>query len=190
MTLIAVLARALSVAALVLTSVVALTFWLVRAGHIAPFGAWPRGVRRLADPILRPIERRLTRAGRNPQDAPLWLFGLAVLGGLLLISLADWLVGFAFRAQSAAAAGPTGLLALLINGVFSLLIAALIVRVVASWFGIGAYHRHFRPVVLLTEWLVGPIRRVLPPMGMIDFSPLVAWLLLIVMRSFLLGLVR
>ena len=61
---------------------------------------------------------------------------------------------------------------------------------VASWFGIGAYDRRFRPIILVTEWLVAPIRRVLPPMGMIDFSPLVAWLALVLLRSFLIGLVR
>ena len=190
MGLIGLLARGASVVALLYATVVALTLWLVRARHIAPFGAWPRLVRRASDPLLRPIESRLARAGRNPQDAPLWLFGFTVLGGLLLISLADWLVTFWFRAQLAAGGGAGGVAAFLINGVFSLLIAALIIRVVASWFGIGVYHRHFRPVILLTEWLVAPIRRVLPPMGMIDFSPLVAWLALVLLRSLLLGLLR
>ena len=190
MGLMALAARGVSVAALLLASVVALTYWAVRAGHLAPFGAWPRAVRRAADPILRPIERRLVRAGRNPQDAPLWLFGFTVAGGLLLISHVDWLIGFVARAQSAAGGGPAGVAAFLINGVFTVLIVSLIVRVVASWFGIGEYNRHFRPIILMTEWLVAPIRRVLPPMGMIDFSPLVAWLVLVLLRSFLVGLVR
>jgi YggT family protein len=188
--LIPLAARAVSVVLLAFTSVIAVTFWLVRSGRLAPFGAWPRFVRRVADPILRPIERRLVRSGRNPQDAPLWLFGLAVVGGLLLIAFSDWVVVFVIRAQRAASGGAGGWLPFLINGVFSLLIAALIIRVVASWLGIGAYNRWFRPVVLMTEWLVGPIRRVLPPMGMIDFSPVVAWLVLLLLRSLLLGLFR
>lgn len=190
MELMALAARGVSVAALLVASGIALTYWAVRAGHLAPFGAWPRAVRRAADPILRPVEHRLVRAGRNPQDAPLWLFGFTVAGGLLLISLVDWLIGFASRAQSAASGGTAGIAVFLINGVFTVLIAALIVRVVASWFGIGAYDRRFRPIILVTEWLVAPIRRVLPPMGMIDFSPLVAWLALILLRWFLVGLVR
>lgn len=190
MGVIALAARGVSVVALLLASTVALTFWLVRARHIAPFGAWPRLVRRTADPILRPIESRLARAGRNPQDAPLWLFGFTVAGGLLLISFVDWSIGFARRAEMAAASGAGGMAAFLINGVFTLLIAALIVRVVASWFGIGAYHPRFRPVIHMTEWLLAPIRRVLPPMGMIDLSPLVAWLALTLLRSLLLSLVR
>ena len=190
MGLIAQGARALSVAALLLTSVIALTFWLVRTGRLAPFGPWPRAVRRVADPILNPLERRLVRTGRNPQDAPLWLFGLTVLGGLLLIALVDWLVAAAWRAQMAAGGGGRELAMMAVNAVFSLLILALVVRVIASWFGIGAYNRMFRPVVLMTEWLVAPIRRVLPPTGMVDWSPLVAWLALLLMRSLLLGLLR
>lgn len=190
MELMALAARGVSVAALLVASVIALTYWAVRAGHLAPFGAWPRAVRRAADPVLHPLERRLVRAGRNPQDAPLWLFGFAVAGGLLLISLVDWMVGFVSRARSAASGGTAGVAAFLINGVFTVLIVALIVRVVASWFGIGVYDRRFRPIILVTEWLVAPIRRVLPPMGMIDFSPLVAWLALVLLRSLLIGLVR
>ncbi|HEX5003708.1 MAG TPA: YggT family protein [Gemmatimonadales bacterium] len=188
MGVIALGARAMSVAALLVTSIIALTFWLVRAGHLAPFGPWPRAVRRMANPLLHPLEGRLVRTGRNPQDAPLWLFGLTVLGGLLLISLVDWLVAVVFRVRMAAGGGGRGLAILAVNGAVSILILALVVRVVASWFGIGAYNRFFRPVILLTEWLVAPIRRLLPPMGMVDWSPLVAWLALLLLRSLLLGL--
>ena len=45
-----------------------------------------------------------------------------------------------------------------------------------------------RPVVALTDWIIEPVRRLLPPMGMIDFSPMVAWLILWVLRGFVLGL--
>ena len=190
MGVIALAVRGLSVAALAFSAVVALTFTLVRNRRIGPFGAWPRAVRRVADPILAPIERRLTRAGRNPQDAPLWLFGFTVAGGLLLISLTDWLIRFASRAQVAAGGGAGGLAAFVINAAFTLLLGALIVRVLASWFGVGSYTPAFRPVILMTEWLLAPIRRLLPPMGMIDFSPLLAWLALLVLRSLLLSLVR
>jgi YggT family protein len=35
-----------------------------------------------------------------------------------------------------------------------------------------------RPVVLLTNWIIVPLRRVLPPLGPFDLSPLVAYFLL------------
>ena len=42
--------------------------------------------------------------------------------------------------------------------------------------------------MLLTDWIIEPIRRILPPFGMIDFSPVVAWLALSIVRSFVLSL--
>jgi uncharacterized protein YggT (Ycf19 family) len=39
----------------------------------------------------------------------------------------------------------------------------------------------------LTNWLVEPIRRMLPPFGMLDFSPLVALLVLWLARTLLLS---
>ena len=93
-------ARTLVVVALVYASAVALTHWAVRSRRITPFGAWPRFVRRVSDPVLLPLERRVVRAGGNPQDAPLWLLGIVIVGGLLLLSL----VQLAQRASSARSA--------------------------------------------------------------------------------------
>jgi uncharacterized protein YggT (Ycf19 family) len=36
----------------------------------------------------------------------------------------------------------------------------------------------------LTDWIVEPIRRILPTMGQFDLSPLAAWLLLMALRAF------
>ena len=85
-------------------------------------------------------------------------------------------------------AGPRVWIRLLVSGAFTLLMIAIFVRVIASWFGIGPYRPWMRPVVALTDWLIDPIRRILPPLGMIDFSPMVAWLVLYVLRGFVLGL--
>ena len=73
--------------------IVLLTHWLVRRKTLAPFGWWPRLVRRVSDPLLKPMERRAIRAGGSPQDAPLWLLGMVVLAGLLLIGAARWVIG-------------------------------------------------------------------------------------------------
>jgi uncharacterized protein YggT (Ycf19 family) len=45
-----------------------------------------------------------------------------------------------------------------------------------------------RPIAALTSWIVEPIRRVLPPFGPLDFSPMVAYLLLWLARTFVLSL--
>lgn len=180
--------RGVVVAALVYSTVVALTHWAVRSRRITPFGAWPRFIRRVSDPVLHPLEQRIVRSGGNPQSASLWLVGIAIVGGLLLVSLVQWLAGFAVTVAILAESGPRAWAYALVNGLFSVLMVALFVRVVSSWFGVSPYRPWMRPVMILTDWIIDPVRRILPPFGMIDFSPLVAWLLLSVARGFVLSL--
>ena len=53
---------------------------------------------------------------------------------------------------------------------YSLIVVA---SVVVSWTNVPREHPAVRFLDRLTEPLLGPIRKVLPPMGGIDFSPLV-----------------
>jgi YggT family protein len=176
------------VAALAYATVVALTHWAVRRRTIGPFGAWPRLVRRISDPILLPLERRVVRLGGNPQDAPLWMLGGVIVVGLVLVSLVRWLTGMVFSLAALAGAGPRVWLQIAVGALFSLLMAAILVRVIASWIGISPYARWMRPVMALTDWLIDPIRRLMPPTGMIDLSPMVAWLVLWIARGVVLRL--
>ena len=180
--------RAIVVVALVYASILALTHWAVRSRKIGPFGPWPRLVRRLSDPVLLPLERRVIRFGGSPQDAPLWLLGIVVVGGLILVSLTNWILGMAGTLGALAYATPRDWIRLLVSWTFSLVMVAIFVRVIASWFGVSEYRRWMRPLVLLSDWIIQPIRRMLPAAGMIDFSPMVAWLVLWVARGFVLGL--
>lgn len=166
-----------------LAAIVALTHWAVRRGFLAPFGWWPAVVRRVSDPVVVPIERRVHRAGGNPQDAPLWLAGAVLVLGLVALWLVRTLATAVHEAAWLADAGPRGWARALLGAAFLVLKVALIVRVVASWFGRGEYTRWLRPVYLLTDWLVRPLRRVLPAVGMFDLSPLVAYLLIIIVEG-------
>ena len=180
-------ARLLAVGAFVLSAIVAATHWAVRRGSINAFGGWARFVRRWGDPVLLPVEHRLVRAGANPQDAPLWLGGIVVVGGLAFIALVDWIVGFVFTIYRTAGEGY--LLVLVIHSAFQLLRLAIMILVIASWLGLSPYSKFMRVVHALTDWLVDPIRRVVPTLGMFDISPLVAYFVLylaeqVVMRGF------
>ena len=181
--------RTLVIAALAYASVVALTHWAIRTRRINPFGAWPRFVRRISDPVLLRLEKRVIGSGGNPQHAPLWMLGLVIAAGLVLLSLTHWFIGVLIGVSAAVNGGPRVWLRLLVNAIFTILMAALLIRVIASWLGIGPYRRWMRPIVALTSWLIEPIRRILPPMGMFDFSPMVAWLVLYVVRGFVLGMI-
>ncbi len=167
-------------------AVVAGTHWAVQHGHIKPFGPVPTTIRSLGQPILRLFERRLYRGGGNPVSAPYLFFWVALLGGLALLGLVQWLIGTLLELAYSASAGPRALLGFVISGVFSILMLALFVRVISSWFGVSPYSRLMRVVHALTDWLLDPLRRILPPFGMIDVSPIVAYLMLSLARWVLL----
>jgi YggT family protein len=140
----------------------------------------------VSDPVLKPIERRLARRGGNPQDATFWLLGIAVVGGLLLITATRWITGLVLTLVQLAGAPPGVWVRVAIDWAFGMLTLALLVRVIGSWFGASPYtSRIMRLAHRLTDWIVVPIRRVLPTMGMIDLSPLVAYLALVLIRSFI-----
>src|SRR5207248_6906565 len=64
--------------------VVALASWLVRTQRVSPFGAVGRVLRTASEPLIRPVERRLVRAGGNPVHAGWWLVvGVAAVGVVL-----------------------------------------------------------------------------------------------------------
>ena len=79
--------RGLVVAVFAYAVVVAATHWAVRSRRLNPFGGWARFVRRISEPVLKPLERRILRAGGSPSDAPLWLLGIALVGGLVVYAL-------------------------------------------------------------------------------------------------------
>jgi YggT family protein len=44
-----------------------------------------------------------------------------------------------------------------------------------------------RPIVVLTDWILEPLRRVLPPFGPLDLSPLVAYFILWIAERVVIG---
>lgn len=173
--------------AAVLAAAAALAADAVHKRRIDPFGRAARTIRRLTDPLLVPIERRLLRARLNPQHAPWWLVGVTVFAGILALTLVEWVAIQVLTARAAAVHGSRGVAALVLDWGFGLLALALIVRVIGSWLGASRYTPWMKPFVLATEWLLAPLRRVVPSFGMFDLTPLVAWFLVQVLRALILG---
>jgi uncharacterized protein YggT (Ycf19 family) len=74
-----------------------------------------------------------------------------------------------------------------VNYAFGLLMAAIMIRVIASWFGISRFNRGMRIIYALTDWLIEPLQRIVPTFGPFDVSPIVAYLLLSVTRKLVMG---
>jgi YggT family protein len=66
----------------------------------------------------------------------------------------------------------------LINLAFTLYSLAFIARALLSWFRISYYHPVARVLIRITEPLLAPLRRYIPPVGGLDFTPMVALLIL------------
>jgi YggT family protein len=178
--------RYVVVAAFAVSVLAAFAGWLVRTRRVSPFSALGRALRAASDPLIRPVETRVVRAGGNPVHAGWWLVVAVAAAGVLLVTLANWLVQTTYGVAAAVAAGPRAALALVVIVAYKVLVAALVVRVVGSWFGLGRYSRWMRWAYALTAWVVEPIRRVVPPLGALDWSPLAAWLVLWVLQRALL----
>ncbi|HFE66015.1 MAG TPA: YggT family protein [Chloroflexi bacterium] len=71
------------------------------------------------------------------------------------------------------------MIASIINLIYYIFIILLLARVVFSWIRPDPYHPTWGPLMRLvfqiTEPILAPVRRILPPMGGLDLSPLIVW---------------
>lgn len=78
----------------------------------------------------------------------------------------------------------------LVDFVFQLLYVLLLIRVLLSWIpGVNYYHPAVQFVHRATSPILNPIRRLMPPVGGLDLSPLVAILLLSLVRRVVVELI-
>ena len=162
--------------------------WLVRTRRVNMFGPLARFARSRIDPILEPVERKVVRAGGNPASAPLWALAAVVIGGILLISLLDF-----FRAEMIALTlvvqgGGGGVFKLLVAWTFGFLRIALLVRVVSSWLPVSPFSPWIRWSYAITDPILNPLRQVIPAMGPIDITPIIAYFLIGLIQGAVLGM--
>jgi YggT family protein len=159
--------------------------WAVRTRKISPFNAVARFCRSSVDPFISPIERKVVRAGGAPASAPLWALAAVVIGGILLLTLLDLVKLEVIRSIIASQEGAAGIFHLLVSWTFTILKLALIVRVVSSWLPISPYSGWIRWSYALSEPILAPMRRIVPAMGGIDFTPIIAYFVLNIVESIL-----
>jgi YggT family protein len=70
-----------------------------------------------------------------------------------------------------------------INILFTLLELAILARVLLSWFRVNPYHPVVDFLNQITDPILRPLRNVIPPLGMIDISPIVALILMDIIRQ-------
>ncbi|WNF46474.1 YggT family protein [Pseudomonas sp. SG20056] len=141
---------------------------LVRADFYNPVSQF---IVRATHPLLKPLRKII------PSLAGLDLASLvlAIVVQLVLMALTLMLLGYGLD-------NPLQLLVWSIIGVTALFLKvfffALIISVILSWVAQGSHNPTAMLINQICEPLLSPIRRILPSMGGLDLSPIVAFLIL------------
>ena len=162
--------------------------WAVRTRRINAFNPIARYFRSTIDPFIAPIERRVVRAGGSPTAAPWWALVAAVVGAILLLSLLGFVRNQVAFASLAANEGATGIFRMLIVWTFAILRLALLVRVISSWLPMNPYSPWLRWSFVLSEPILRPLRQIVPTLGPIDITPILAYFLLGFLARILAGM--
>ncbi len=82
---------------------------------------------------------------------------------------------------------PGGFIQTFVSILFTVLYVAIIVRSLMSWFNPSPDNPLVRFVYEITEPVLAPLRRIIPRIGMIDITPIVAILLMSVIENILIS---
>lgn len=145
------------------------------AMDLNPFGWASRTIRRLTDGLVIPVRGGLRGFGMDPKFAPLVVILIVILLGYFVIQLvgtiANTLAGVLDSIQTGAVFMVLGFI---LHGLLSIYLLLIIIRIIFSWGMVSYTNRVMKFLVDVTEPLLGPLRRMIPPLGWLDISPLVA----------------
>ena len=151
---------------------------IVNYADVNPFSRTALTIRQFSDPLVNPVRRILMSYGLDQKIAPFVTILIAILIGWLLLELAGslhfTLGGVVNSLQRGALVPLMGYLLFGVLAVYSLMIVA---RIILGW-GMSYGNRLMRFLVRLTEPVLGPFRRIIPPLGMFDISPIIVLLIL------------
>jgi YggT family protein len=135
---------------------------------------------RITNPLLVPLRKVLPSLGKYDTAALVLMLVLQFLSLTLIVMLR----GNGFPVLAVLLASVAELVALLLN----VYMVAIIVQVIISWVNPGTYNPVTGLLNSLTAPLLGPIRKLLPPLSGIDLSPLFALIALQVLKMLILPL--
>ena len=150
--------------------------FLAQLCGVSPYNPISTGIRKVTDPIVAPINR-LIPAGKR--------LNIGAIAALILcqtayIAVMLWILNRfdAFNVVQALIWGALGAAGLLINIVFYSVLAIIVVSFLAP----QSNHPAVEFLWQLTEPVMAPLRSVIPPMGGLDFSPILLFIGINVIR--------
>ena len=149
------------------------------AMDLNPFAWTSRTIRRLTDGFVMPVRGGLRQFGVDVKFAPLIVILMVIVLGYFTTQLAGTIGSTVVGVWNSVIRGAMiAAIGYIIYGLLSIYLILIIARVVFSWSQLSYRNRLMRFLVNATEPLLGPLRRMLPPLGWIDISPLVAGLII------------
>lgn len=161
---------------------------LLNYADLNPFSRPVLLVRNLTDPFINPVRRSLVGFGFSPNMAPLVTILIVILVGWLTLSLSNDVIGTFYGMYLRGREGRiVALIGTLLYGFLSVYSMLILIRIIFSWGMVGLSNPVMRFLVRATDPLLVPLRRIIPPLGFFDISPLVAFLLIWLFQAAIAG---
>ncbi len=172
----------LIVAAIVAMIVLMLVRFAMNYADLNPFSRPYILVRRLTDPFVNPVRRALLGFNISPNGAPLVTILLTILVGyfaqMLAAGVLNTAAGVVVSLTSGRPGGLVAFLGYLLYGLLTIYSLLIFIRIIFSWGRVSYANRVMRLLVRATDPLLVPLRQIIPPLGMIDISPIVAFIII------------
>lgn len=155
---------------------------------VNPFTWHARTVRNMSDPLLNPVRRAIMGFGFQPNLAPLVVILIAIVLGWFAVQLAQSILQTVGGMILATKSGRfIAVIGYLIYGALSVYELLIFLRIIFSWGMVSYRNRLMRFLVNATDPLLLPLRRMLPTLGMMDISPIVAVLIIWLLQKAVAG---
>jgi YggT family protein len=159
---------------------------------VNPFTWSAINIKRSTDPVILPIRRMLVSMRLDPVIAPILaavillvvaVFVVQLIGGTL-----NTIAGIMYAVTSGVPKNvPVAILGYLLYALIGLYELLIFARIVGSWFQMTYANRWMRFLIRMTEPLLAPLRRMIPPVRMFDVSPIVAFIILWILQAVVAG---
>ena len=144
--------------------------FLLQASQADYFNPISQSVVKITQPAVRPFQGLLGSVlGRFDMATLATAFVIKALSIIVILQIAG--LGMPPLPQVA-----IGAVAAIANAMLKIYFFALIVMIILSWVAPNASHPGALLVMQLLEPIMAPVRRVIPPLGMIDLSPIVVFI--------------
>ncbi len=152
--------------------------FLLQACRVDFYNPISQGFVKATDPLLKPL--RLAIPGFRNFDVAA-LLAAVLIEFLMLLALAAVTESYYGTVPQMLAVGLMKVLLLIIR----IFWWSILIVIIASFIAPGNYHPALAMLQQITEPLLAPARKLLPPMGGLDFSPILVFLLLGVVERIL-----